>query len=737
MRESCAVHVRVAGAVLVLCLTAWPGAVCAQPDEIDLWEGNPALAKVSSHLLRARALAADDKSASQIAAAVPSLKLRDGLAVVEVRLERLTPDLVEELRGRGMFVDSFHLGYARAYGRLDPADLDKIAALPEVVTIQPMPIAFTRVGVATNQADVTMNADDVRATLGYDGTDVKVGILSDSFRTLAPVGTISGTGCNASLTGTSSQISGDLPNGANDIIVLDNGPGGSTDEGRAIAELIWDVAPGAQFSFHSAFNSPADFADGITELVDCGADLIVDDVGWSQQAFFQDGKIAYAAQMAVDNGVPYVSAAGNDATFGVHDTYTDSTPASDDPCTFPSKVLPNGNDLHDFGGGDSFAAITLPNDCDLYAELQWAEPFQSLGAPGPGAPSDLDLYLLDSPDDPFGTDNIVDFSTTRQGCGFNGGPAAGDPVEFVSYFNDTGVPQTVFLAVDHCCGDESLDFRIVNVSFLCGTTGTGWDFEDGFDIDGMTGLPVPDPSETPILHDPQIYGHPAAKGVIAVGATFYGEIDGGGGFLPGEVIPPTGQFDVEPFSSLGGDLPFFFDESGNPLMGAPQTRFKPEVTAPDGVNNTFFGIDFGFDTDTDPNFSGTSASAPNAAAVAVLLLHATNREISPIALWLLVWQTTGADLEGTGPDPLSGFGLIDALKPIRSLDSTTTPLIDDLEFDLDGGAFFSSPPSPPQRLQANDSLFLEDGDFSGIDGLADTLIFADGFESGDTSAWSN
>ena len=47
------------------------------------------------------------------------------------------------------------------------------------------------------------------------------------------------------------------------------------------------------------------------------------------------------------------------------------------------------------------------------------------------------------------------------------------------------------------------------------------------------------------------------------------EVDSGG-----TLDPPTSQLDVEPFSSLGGNIPFYFDGSGNPLPGAPQTRFK-------------------------------------------------------------------------------------------------------------------------------------------------------------------
>ncbi len=724
MRELRRVSAVLFATVALTWLIAGPRPATAQARKSALLEGNPALAKVSSHLLRARELAAEGRSPAQIAAAVPSLRLRDGLPEVEVSLRSLTPALVEELRGRGLRIDSYHLGYARAYGRIDPADLDEIAALDEVIVIQPMPRYFTRVGAAESQADVTMRSFDVRSTLGYDGTGVKVGILSDSFNNFGG-GTVSGSGCTRTVTGTSSQTSGDVPAASGEVLLLDDGPGGGSDEGRAIAELITDVAPGATFAFHSATNNPADFAAGIAELDGCSANLIVDDVAWTQQPFFQDGVIAAAAQAAVDNGTPYFSAAGNDATFGIHDAFLDVDPMNDTSGDFP----PNGDNFHDFGGGDAFAAITLPDDCTIYAELQWSEPFASLG--GAGSASDLDLYLLSTPVDPASTSgtNLLALSVSITGCG-TPGPPSGDPLELVQYTNMTGAPRTVFLAIDQWCSPtDPLELRILTLSSGgpgCSNTGPGWDFEDG--LDGG----VPDPSETPIFVDPQIFGHPAAKDVVAVAAAFYGEIDSGG-----TLDPPPAQLDVEPFSSLGGDLPFFFDEVGGPLPGAPQTRFKPEVTGPDGTNTTFFGSDIVFDPDSDPNFFGTSAAAPNSAAVAALILDATDLKINPLPLKQLLAQSA-IDMEFPGLDPLSGDGFTDALRPIRSLDPSTTPLIDDLEFDLDGGAFFSSPPTGgTQRLQANDSILFEDGDFTGIDALAQEHIFADGFESGDTSSWSN
>ena len=60
---------------------------------------------------------------------------------------------------------------------------------------------------------------------------------------------------------------------------------------------------------------------------------------------------------------------------------------------------------------------------------------------------------------------------------------------------------------------------------------------------------------------------------------------------------------------------------GNRLP-TPEVRLQPGVAAADGANNSFFGGDDVGDLDTMPNFYGTSAAAPHAAAVAALVLEA-------------------------------------------------------------------------------------------------------------------
>ncbi len=112
---------------------------------------------------------------------------------------------------------------------------------------------------------------------------------------------------------------------------------------------------------------------------------------------------------------------------------------------------------------------------------------------------------------------------------------------------------------------------------------------------------------------PSIFGHAMAKGATAVAA-----------------YDPWRSFLPEFFTSPGGDLPVYFDSSGNRLR-RPQIRRVPPVASADGGNTTFFGIDNARDADTQPNFFGTSASAPHAASIAALALQKAGgpRSITP------------------------------------------------------------------------------------------------------------
>jgi hypothetical protein len=71
-------------------------------------------------------------------------------------------------------------------------------------------------------------------------------------------------------------------------------------------------------------------------------------------------------------------------------------------------------------------------------------------------------------------------------------------------------------------------------------------------------------------------------------------------------------------------------------------RLKPDLAAMDGANNTFFSSDASQDPDTQPNFFGTSAAAPHAAAVGALTLQAAGgpRRLKPEQLRRTLQHTT-------------------------------------------------------------------------------------------------
>jgi hypothetical protein len=625
--------------IIIACSTVLrPSAASAQwakPFKSDLYEANADLEKVAPRLLEARKLRQQGKSRAQAQQAMPALSYKDELPEIDVRLDGLTPDVVAALRAAGMNVTEVYEAYGRVIGTCDPALLDRVAAIPQVRTIHPNYRPRLSVGDVTSQADTTIRAAQARAQLGVDGSGVPIGILSDSFDAHGG-GVVTGSGCARSVSGTSSQDSGDLPPS---VTVLQD-LGNETDEGRGMAELVHDLAPGSPLLFSTAFSSEPGFAAGIDALRGCGAKVLVDDVLYFSEPMFQDGVIAQAAQAAVDAGVPYFSSAGNYGRVGVDEEYVDGAPGDPD------------NDFHLFGPGNQVASIIQPPGCGVTIVLQWADPFD--GALGPGASSDFDLVLFDC-----GGGSCVTIpggvSAAAQGCSTQGGGPSGDPIELLDS-PVSGSARTISLAVNRVCGNTTR-FRIgITPSDGCSLTSSGYVFDQS------------------IFKDEQIYGHAAAAGVVAVAAVDSREIGQGG-----DHQPPANVVNVERFSSLGGILPIFFSGNGAPLPGAPQLRAKPEIAAPDGTDTTFFGQDT--DLDGFPNFFGTSAAAPHAAAVAALVRQ-RNASLSPAGV-LATLTSSAVDIEAAGYDFLSGFGLIDAVGAVTAATphAATTGLLENPQAD--------------------------------------------------------
>jgi subtilisin family serine protease len=467
------------------------------------------------------------------------------------------------------------------------------------------------VGLVTTQGDEAMRADVARQRFGVDGTGIHIGVLSTSFDLLG--------------TASDDVANGDLP--ANVRVLLEASPeladlfGTATDEGRGMMQLIHDVAPGANLLFHTAFSAvPANselefdrasaqvFADGIRALAAAGAKIIVDDIGFASNPFFQDGIIAQAVNEVVSQGVLYFSSAGN----GFRNSYESAFNSSG---VFDSRF---SGELHDFDPGsgvDTTQSITLPVDAPFSIAFQWDSPFFSLNPDTGGSPNDLDIFLLDS------SGNIVANSTESN--------VGGDPVELLSFLNDGSYGSDQFnLAISLREGAAPSLMKYVDPQFIATI--------NEYDTASST-----------------VFGHPNAAGAFAVGAAAFNE-------TPAFGVDPANLRD---FSSVGG-TPILFDSNGARLP-CPEIRQQPRIVGPDRGNTTFFGRDISQDADTFPNFSGTSAAAPHVAAVAALILSA-NPNLSPSQVYSILEQTA-LDMDDTGTpgfdqgyDLATGYGFVQA-----------------------------------------------------------------------------
>ena len=208
-----------------------------------------------------------------------------------------------------------------------------------------------------DQSDVAVNGPAARST-GLSGAGVKVGIISNSFNV---------TGGAAA-----DDAQGLLP--ASGVTVIQEGPAGSDDEGRAMAELVHATAPGAQLYFATADGGIGTFAADVTALQNAGCQVIVDDVQYPDEPMFQQaGLLDTAINAAVAGGVDYFSAAGNNADA-----------AYQAACAPVSVAIPgiNGGQpvlAQTFGGATTQTITALAGSAESLW-LEWNAPYDAINS---------------------------------------------------------------------------------------------------------------------------------------------------------------------------------------------------------------------------------------------------------------------------------------------------------------------------------------------------------------------
>lgn len=512
----------------------------------------------------------------------PLVKVDDqGNVQVYVHMNESNSENIGQLEGLGLIPEVVNDELKIVQGWLPHENVEKAAELGFVSKITPPSYGYPRAGSVTSEGDAIMGSDEARDTFGVDGSGIKVGVISDGVDSLA-----------------ASQMSGDLPD---DVQV---GNPGNGDEGTAILEIVHDIAPGAELAFHNG-TTTLTFINAINFFRNNGVDVIIDDVGFLSEPFFQDGSVAQAAADAAADGIVYVSAAGNDQDAHYQALFLDTDPEDGD-----DEV-----NLHDFGlaadeSSDVGMTIQLPANRTSVVVLQWSNPFGE-------ASDDYDLFLVDSD-----TGDVLDSSTNIQ----NGDD---DPIEIASIGNDG--PGTGFfdIVINKFSGEDQTLEIFFNVS------GTPVEFN------------VPENS---------VYGHPAAPGVISVGATFEGEVDFFSSEGPSSIFFPS-------VVTVSGE------ETGR-AAALLEDRDTPTIVAPNRVSTTVPGF---------TSFAGTSAAAPHAAGVAALVLQALGfgAEVQASGIESSIVSSrqaeevtniitgTADDIPPAGYDNVSGFGSINALAAVE------------------------------------------------------------------------
>jgi len=526
-------------------------------------------------------------------------------------------------------------------GHLPIAALKEAAQLSSLRGMVPSYVQ-THVGSVGSEADTSHQAYQGRNDLNVDGDGQKVCALSDSYDQ-----------DETALTTAQEDVeSGDLPGPGNPegrttpVDVLQDYDGtdpAPTDEGRAMLQLIHDIAPGAELGFHTAFGGIATFVQGIRDLADPNmgnCDLLVDDVRYNLEPFYQDGPVTNVIDSVTNEGIPYFSSAGNDGQNSYEAEFRDSG---------NDGVINSSSVAHDFDPSgsavDTLQRITIrQNGTFRIFTLQWTDP-SALVDGSVGADTDIDVAIVND------TLGIVAQSARNSDLDGNGLPFEG-LIEHTNNgnidANQDGVADSTFhLVIEKAAGPNPNEVKYIY---------SGRDFVvEEYDTLG-----------------PTIYGHPMAEGATAVAAApfFYTEAYSNNSDLPW----------LESFSSKGG-IKIRFDQTGTPLP-SPEDRDKPDVTGTDAIDNTFFGSFTGpngdipdnalggVDADPHPNFAGTSASAPNVTAIAALILE-VNPGFAPSEVYsqlesnakdvtIRVNRDNALESISAGTDPWSGHGFVQA-----------------------------------------------------------------------------
>jgi len=552
------------------------------------------------------------------------------------------------------------------------------------------------------EADEPLRAKEARDTFGVDGTGVTIGIISDTFDKGGLPTTWEEDVASGALPGPEN------PCGRTEPVEL-VGPVETTwsdgDEGRAMAQLVHGIAPGAKILFADAGDDTYEFIKSIEALADAGADIIVDDIGLAQEPHFQQGPLGVAiSEVRSEHGILYFTSAGNGNL--VREVDGEPQPINGWSTEAyrgvgcPDWVLPSTSDdehselqvdCMDFDPGEGvtpYETLTFVSD-DEHAE-HGSEPEHPGEEPEPIA---LDVW--GSVGEAYGGPQSLILM-----CFYE--EEAGEWVRRDCTSRSEGYPTFV----GRVKVDPDRELRLVLVRVVepdMGTDGPPIWFEfvrNGSYIETRTAK-----TQGPDVVGSTVHGHSGDGSAIGVASLHWDN----------PKVPRN-------YSSLGPNTMYFEPATGpEPAarLAEPREVSSPMLAAVDGTQTTFFGAEFEVDGELEYRFFGTSAAAPHAAAVAALGLS-YNPDVAASDLEQYLLDTADAAITnpyaGKADANVFGAGRVDAVALLKAL-----PVPDDGgddsdedESDDDGGgggeedSSGSDPVAPGSNADGVDSAVLED-----------------------------
>jgi Subtilase family len=600
------------GLLLIGCLGP-AGAGAAPPGDGNL---SPRLEELATPAVRALEPAALARRLSLARSGPASLQRLGNRILVSVRFEAGAAAGAEALRQAGAEVLDVSGRLQTVTAAAEPGDLAALGTVPGVAGVTEVLTPIVRGadcgGLVRSEGDTQLSAASARASWGVDGSGVTVGILSDSFDRDGLAATHAAQ----------DVASGDLPGpggpcgSSQPVGVLDDGFAAGEDEGRAMAQIVHDLAPGAAIDFASAFGDQIGFANNIRALAGAGVRVIADDVIYLEEPFFQDGPVAVAINEAVASGVSYFTAAGNDnIRAGGNDVNSFEAPFADAGSCPAGVPAAECADFDPGPGKDDDYDLTVGAGQKVLLDLQWAEPWGGVG-------TDLDAYLLN------GSGTVLAKATSRNVT------QSQRPFEALSWTNEGKAPVTVELAIPRLSGSANPRLKFVQL---------------GNGSQGVAPTPAQyTTSSAGATIGPTVLGHSVARSAISTAAV-----------AVGSTLAP------EAYSSRGPVVHFFGPVTGvapAPPLPAEEVIPKPDLAASDCGVTTFFASFV--KAEGVWRFCGTSAAAPHAAAVAALMRQANpGAGAGQIRAALL---GTARAVGSSGPDEV-GAGLVDAFAAVDAV----------------------------------------------------------------------